>query len=179
MEGFYIYGRQLIDAGRSSTTSNGGSSAIANPLIAASRTLSGSSSSLALISTSTSTLSKRDDPAVMQNIHSVVAESSSLSSSPSITSNPSLTGAASSYIGSTTYRMLTILNGGGASSCTMTGLQQYTLYEFFIVPFYKSVEGKPSNSRVARTLADGKYNLKSSISTFFAPLPLFINARWI
>jgi len=59
---------------------------------------------------------------------------------------------------STKYRMLTILNGGGASSCTITGLVQYTLYEFFIVPFYKSVEGKPSNSRIARTLEDGELN---------------------
>lgn len=33
---------------------------------------------------------------------------------------------------------------------------KYTQYEFFIIPFYKSVEGKPSNSRVARTLEDGK-----------------------
>lgn len=54
--------------------------------------------------------------------------------------------------------MLTVLNGGnGASACTITGLMKYTLYEFFIIPFYKSVEGKPSNSRTARTMEDGKY----------------------
>lgn len=56
-----------------------------------------------------------------------------------------------------TYKMLTVLNGGGASTCTVTGLIKYQSYEFFIVPFYKSVEGKPSNSRVARTLEDGKF----------------------
>lgn len=55
-----------------------------------------------------------------------------------------------------TYKMLTVLHGGGASACTMTGLAKYRQYEFFIVPFYKSVEGRPSNSRVARTLEDGK-----------------------
>lgn len=66
---------------------------------------------------------------------------------------------ASTYSSSTTYRMLTILNGGGASSCTLTGLQPYTLYELFIVPFYKSVEGKPSNSHIARTLEEGKSNI--------------------
>lgn len=54
------------------------------------------------------------------------------------------------------YKMLTVLNGGGASTCTITGLKIYTRYEFFVVPFYKSVEGKPSNSRIARTLEDGK-----------------------
>lgn len=56
-----------------------------------------------------------------------------------------------------TYKMLTVLNGGGASTCTVTGLIKYQSYEFFIVPFYKTVEGKPSNSRVARTLEDGKF----------------------
>lgn len=54
------------------------------------------------------------------------------------------------------YKMLTVLNGGGASTCTVTALAKYTLYEFFIVPFYKTVEGKPSNSRVSRTQEDGK-----------------------
>lgn len=57
-----------------------------------------------------------------------------------------------------TYKMLTVLHGGGASACTMTGLAKYRQYEFFIVPFYKSVEGRPSNSRVARTLEDGKWS---------------------
>lgn len=54
------------------------------------------------------------------------------------------------------YKMLTLLNaGGGASSCTINGLMKFTTYEFFVVPFYKTVEGKPSNSRIARTLEDG------------------------
>lgn len=56
------------------------------------------------------------------------------------------------------YKMLTVLNGGGASTCTITGLLKYTRYEFFIVPFYKTVEGKPSNSRTARTMEDCKFN---------------------
>ncbi|XP_052863917.1 roundabout homolog 2-like [Anopheles cruzii] len=51
------------------------------------------------------------------------------------------------------YKMLTVLNAG-ASSCSISGLDKYTEYEFFVVPFYKSVEGKPSNSRVSRTLED-------------------------
>ncbi|XP_058122733.1 roundabout homolog 2-like [Anopheles ziemanni] len=51
------------------------------------------------------------------------------------------------------FKMLTVLNAG-ASSCSITDLEKYVKYEFFIVPFYKSVEGKPSNSRVARTLED-------------------------
>lgn len=58
------------------------------------------------------------------------------------------------------YKMLTILNAGsGASSCKISGLQKFTTYEFFVVPFYKAVEGKPSNSRTARTLEDGEFAL--------------------
>lgn len=56
----------------------------------------------------------------------------------------------------TTYRMLTVLNGGSASTCTVGGLMAYTRYEFFVVPFYKTVEGKPSNSREARTMESGE-----------------------
>lgn len=57
------------------------------------------------------------------------------------------------------YKMLTILNGGGASTSTFSGLSQYSNYEFFIVPFYKSVEGKPSNSKTARTLEGSKFKI--------------------
>lgn len=52
--------------------------------------------------------------------------------------------------------MLTVLHGGGASACTISGLDKYADYEFFLVPFYKTVEGRPSNSRRARTFEDGK-----------------------
>lgn len=56
------------------------------------------------------------------------------------------------------YKSLTVLNGGsGVSSCKFTGLNKFTAYEVFIVPFYKQVEGKPSNSIVSRTLEDGEF----------------------
>jgi roundabout, axon guidance receptor 2 len=54
------------------------------------------------------------------------------------------------------YKMLTILHGGGASACTVADLDKFTEYDFFLVPFYKSIEGRPSNSRHAVTLEDGK-----------------------
>lgn len=54
-------------------------------------------------------------------------------------------------------RVLTVLHGGGATACTVSALAMYTEYEFFLVPFYKSVEGRPSNSRHARTLESGMY----------------------
>lgn len=52
------------------------------------------------------------------------------------------------------YKMLTVLHGGGASACTISGLDKYADYEFFLVPFYKTVEGRPSNCRRTRTIED-------------------------
>lgn len=61
-----------------------------------------------------------------------------------------------------TYKMLTVLNGGGASACTIGGLTKFSEYEFFLVPFYKTVEGRPSNSKRAKTMEDGKIRLISN-----------------
>ncbi|XP_017774104.1 PREDICTED: roundabout homolog 2-like [Nicrophorus vespilloides] len=55
--------------------------------------------------------------------------------------------------GSHNYNILTVLDIR-SKSYAVTNLKKYTKYEFFISPFYKSVEGQPSNSRVAQTLED-------------------------
>ncbi|XP_076367138.1 roundabout homolog 1-like isoform X11 [Tachypleus tridentatus] len=55
--------------------------------------------------------------------------------------------------GSRKYNMMTVLTGL-ASSYVLTGLQKFTKYEFFLVPFYKNVEGPPSNSRLVQTTED-------------------------
>ncbi|XP_050320635.1 roundabout homolog 2 [Bactrocera neohumeralis] len=53
------------------------------------------------------------------------------------------------------YKMMTILNAGsGASACTVNGLEKASMYEFFLVPFFKSIVGKPSNSKRVRTMED-------------------------
>ncbi|XP_054744412.1 roundabout homolog 2 [Anastrepha obliqua] len=53
------------------------------------------------------------------------------------------------------YKMMTILNAGsGSTACTVNGLEKASVYEFFLVPFYKSVVGKPSNSKRIRTMED-------------------------
>ncbi|KAL7041295.1 hypothetical protein ACKWTF_000713 [Chironomus riparius] len=52
------------------------------------------------------------------------------------------------------YRMLTAIHGGGASACTITQLERNTVYDFFLIPFYKSIEGKPSNLIQTATLED-------------------------
>lgn len=44
-----------------------------------------------------------------------------------------------------------------AQSHIVANLKKYTKYEFFIAPFYKTVEGQPSNSKVAQTFEDGKF----------------------
>ncbi|XP_057341638.1 protein sax-3 isoform X1 [Microplitis mediator] len=51
------------------------------------------------------------------------------------------------------YQMVTVLNAG-ATSYVLTNLKKYTLYEFFLVPFYKTIEGRPSNVQLATTLED-------------------------
>ncbi|KAI4470061.1 titin [Holotrichia oblita] len=55
--------------------------------------------------------------------------------------------------GSHNYNILTVLNTH-SSSYVVTNLKKYTKYEFFISPFYKSVEGQPSNSRITQTYED-------------------------
>lgn len=38
----------------------------------------------------------------------------------------------------------------------VTNLKKFSEYEFFVTPFYKSLEGQPSKSKIVRTLEDGK-----------------------
>ncbi|XP_012288743.1 protein sax-3 [Orussus abietinus] len=51
------------------------------------------------------------------------------------------------------YQMITVLNAG-ATSYVLTNLKKYSRYEFFLVPFYKTIEGRPSNMKIATTLED-------------------------
>lgn len=57
------------------------------------------------------------------------------------------------------YSMLTVLHAGGSSTFTVSALKKWAPYQFFLIPFYKAIEGQPSNSKIARTLEDGKCNL--------------------
>ncbi|CAH1124968.1 unnamed protein product [Ceutorhynchus assimilis] len=54
------------------------------------------------------------------------------------------------------YSMLTVLHTGGSSSSSFTvnNLQKFARYQFFLIPFYKAIEGQPSNSKTVRTLED-------------------------
>ncbi|KAG8185972.1 hypothetical protein JTE90_003530 [Oedothorax gibbosus] len=55
--------------------------------------------------------------------------------------------------GSRKYNMVTVLSGG-SSTYTLGDLKKFTKYQFFLVPFYKSIEGPPSNSKTAQTSED-------------------------
>lgn len=51
------------------------------------------------------------------------------------------------------YNMVTVLNTG-TSTYVLSDLKKYTRFEFFLVPYYKNVEGKPSNTRTVMTFED-------------------------
>ena len=38
----------------------------------------------------------------------------------------------------------------------VANLNKFSKYEFFISPFYRTVEGQPSNSKIVQTLEDGE-----------------------
>lgn len=58
--------------------------------------------------------------------------------------------------GSQTYNMMTVMmNNGEPKSYTLANLRKYTKYDFFLVPFFKMVEGQPSNSMIVQTHEDG------------------------
>jgi roundabout axon guidance receptor 2 len=53
------------------------------------------------------------------------------------------------------YQMLTVLNSG-AATFQIVGLEKFTTYQVFLLPFFKNVEGRPSNYVNVTTLQDGK-----------------------
>lgn len=59
--------------------------------------------------------------------------------------------------GSQTYSIWTVLKDQLKQGwCYVRNLRKFTKYDFFLVPFYKSVDGQPSNSMAIQTLHDGK-----------------------
>lgn len=53
------------------------------------------------------------------------------------------------------FKTLT-LTENTATSCLIGGLRAYTRYEFFLTPYFQSIEGQPSNSKIVLTQEDGK-----------------------
>lgn len=44
----------------------------------------------------------------------------------------------------------------------VANLNKFSKYEFFISPFYRTVEGQPSNSKIVQTLEDGEFEATKS-----------------
>ncbi|XP_017959892.1 protein sax-3 isoform X1 [Drosophila navojoa] len=51
------------------------------------------------------------------------------------------------------YAMVTVLDAASESH-VIANLRKYTKYEFFVTPFYESIEGQPSNSKLVTTYED-------------------------
>ena len=54
------------------------------------------------------------------------------------------------------FQVATVVNPA-ASAYTLSQLTPNTRYLFFLVPFYRNIEGRPSNSRLESTLEAGNY----------------------
>lgn len=60
-----------------------------------------------------------------------------------------------------------MMNNGEPKSYTLANLRKYNKYDFFLVPFFKTVEGQPSNSMVVQTNEDGKWTLLMPSTTLY------------
>ena len=49
---------------------------------------------------------------------------------------------------------MTVLKSENTNSAVIPSLRKFTEYEFFLMPFYKMLEGQPSNSMHVQTLED-------------------------
>ncbi|XP_021709627.1 protein sax-3 isoform X2 [Aedes aegypti] len=72
------------------------------------------------------------------------------------------------------YSMLTIPNNA-AEMHVITNLDKFTRYEFFLTPFFKNVEGQPSNSKVVQTAEDAPTAAPVNIQTGM----LNLTAGWV
>lgn len=54
------------------------------------------------------------------------------------------------------YQVLKI-NNSATSTYILNELKTNTFYEVFLAPFYKSIDGQPSNFKLVSTLEDGRY----------------------
>lgn len=85
------------------------------------------------------------------------------------------------------YSWVTVLQSDGESEFHLTGLVKYTRYEFFLVPFFRTIDGRPSNTKIVRTKEDGKiYQITNTYISFdliileiFNNFSVFFSSDWI
>lgn len=63
----------------------------------------------------------------------------------------------SSQVESCSNGSLTNVDNSGSSSYVLSGLLPYTQYDIFLMPYYKMLLGKPSNSMIGYTDEDGEF----------------------
>ena len=56
--------------------------------------------------------------------------------------------------GSEKFNIITVLKSENTNSVVIPNLRKFTEYEFFLMPYYKTLEGQPSNSMNVQTLED-------------------------
>lgn len=76
--------------------------------------------------------------------------------------------------GSQKYNIITVLDPF-AGTHIVINLKKYTKYEFFIAPFYRSVEGQPSNSKIIQTFEDIPSSPPDNVQTGM----LNLTAGWV
>ena len=54
--------------------------------------------------------------------------------------------------GSRKFNIITILKDSVTNNYVVTNLRKFTKYEFFLIPFFRNIEGQPSNSKDIQTL---------------------------
>ncbi|XP_049289034.1 protein sax-3-like isoform X2 [Anopheles funestus] len=90
-----------------------------------------------------------------------------------------------SAIDTQSYSMLTIPMNP-SETYVITGLEKFTRYEFFLTPYFKTVEGQPTSSKVVQTLEDfptgapmnvqtGMVNLTTGLVNWSPPLEQHLN----
>ena len=83
------------------------------------------------------------------------------------------------------YSMLTIPMNP-SETYVITGLEKFTRYEFFLTPYFKTVEGQPTSSKVVQTLEDfptgapmnvqtGMVNLTTGLVNWLPPVDSHLN----
>ena len=67
--------------------------------------------------------------------------------------------------GSQKFNMKTVMKSEHKESYVITNLRKFTEYEVFLMPFFRNVEGQPSNSLHVQTLEDVPSSPPSNIQT--------------
>lgn len=78
-----------------------------------------------------------------------------------------------SSLSATATNVLIIPNVHKVTGFIVSGLQAFTKYAFFLIPFYKNIDGRPSNLKIVQTLEDGEY-LPRHTYMYVVHIPIYL-----